>query len=229
MLLIKRRKRRAARSASAHRTSKFACFAASSRGATALEFALLAIPFLAVTFAIIEFAVIFLVLLTLESATAQAARQIRVATAATVNGISTTSGGTVTYNTASVDAFRQAVCANMGWLSTSCTAGLSDSSTAVSDGLVVDVRNPSSFSSGATTSAATTNGALDQFTPTKCFYSGQAGGDIVVLRVFYPWQLITPFLNAAFPKLSNGMIVLSATEVFKLEPNTSTDGSGSKC
>jgi Flp pilus assembly protein TadG len=189
-------------------------FACNRRGATAVEFALVIIPFLFILFSIVEIAVIFLVSLTLESATAKAARSLRVASASTATGVSSHT---------SVNAFRTAICSNMGWLATSC-ATYSDTS-----GLVVDVRDPSSFASGTTTSAGINGGVLAQYDGTKCFYSGQAGGDIVVVRSFYPWTLFIPYLNLAFPKLSNGQIVVSDTEVFKLEPNTNADATGTSC
>ncbi len=175
------------------------------RGATAVEFAIIITPFLFILFSIFEISIIFLVSLTLESATARAARTIRVASASPATGISSHT---------SVNAFRTAVCNNMGWLASQC-AGFSDTT-----GLVIDVRDPSSFANGNTTSAAIVGGTLAQYDGSRCFYSGQVSGDIVVVRSFYPWTLLIPYLNLAFPKLSNGQIVLTDTEVFKLEPNT---------
>ena len=52
-------------------------FALGSRGAAAVEFALVSIPFLALTFGIIEIGLIYFVSTTLENATLQAAREIR--------------------------------------------------------------------------------------------------------------------------------------------------------
>ena len=175
------------------------------RGATAVEFAMIITPFLFILFSILEISIIFLVSLTLESATAKAARTIRIASASPATGISSHT---------SVNAFRQAVCSNMGWLSSQC-ATFTDTT-----GLVIDVRDPSSFSAGTTTSASIIGGSLAQYDGSRCFYSGQVGGDIVVVRSFYPWTLFIPFLNLAFPKLANGQIVLSDTEVFKIEPST---------
>ncbi|MHB8285743.1 MAG: TadE/TadG family type IV pilus assembly protein [Caulobacteraceae bacterium] len=188
-------------------------FSANRRGATAVEFALVIIPLLFILFSILEISLIFLVALTLEGATAKAARSLRVASASSATGVS---------NTASVNAFRQLICSNMGWLSSQCVY-------TGNSGLVIDVRDPASFAAGTTTSSAINGGVLSQYDGSKCFYSGQAGGDIVVVRAFYPWTLFIPYLNLAFPKLSNGQIVLSDTEVFKLEPNSNTDSTTTSC
>lgn len=187
--------------------ARLAGFSSNRRGATAVEFALIITPFLFILFAIIEISVIFLVTLTLEDATAQAARSLRTGATAPATGR--------TGNAASITSFQNTICNNMAWLQTQCLAGVT-----AGNGLVIDVRNPSSFSNGSTTMQAINGGTLSQ--TAQCFYSGQVGGDIVVVRAFYPWTLFIPGLNLAFPKLGNGQIVVSDAEVFKLEPNGNT-------
>src|SRR5262245_1464059 len=86
-------------------------FARAEGGATAVEFALVAIPFLMLVFAIIELGLVYLVSLTLENAVIDVGRQIR-------TGQVQTSGGTAT-------TFKSSVCAKMSWLGSKCSTNLS--------------------------------------------------------------------------------------------------------
>ncbi len=78
------------------------------RGATAVEFALVALPFLFMVMSMLELAAVFLVYTTLDNAMANAARTIR------------------THNSAppSASAFITATCNNMGWLQSTCSSQL---------------------------------------------------------------------------------------------------------
>lgn len=191
-------------------------FAASRRGATALEFSIVAMPFLFMLFAIFEIALVFLVNATLETAVISAARQIRTGQNLSANGV-----GSAPYT--SVNTFRQLVCSYMSWQSSGCTAGVNAASTASSttDSLVVDVRDPSSFGSASQTNGVNASNQLLQFDGSKTFCSGVAGS-VVVVTVFYPWKIITPFLAPYFPRDANGNIVLRSAAVFKNEPFGST-------
>lgn len=123
--LIDRARRRLAR----HRLAGSAAgFARAEDGATAVEFAFVAIPFLLLVFAIIELGLVFLVSLTLENAVMDVGRTIR-------TGQVQTSGG----NAAS---FKTAVCNKMNWLGSKCAANLQ-----------IDVRVFSDYSSGNTSAA----------------------------------------------------------------------------
>ena len=86
-------------------------FARAERGATAVEFALVALPFLMLVFAIIELGLVFLVSITLESAVADVGRTIR-------TGQVQTGGG-------SAASFKTAVCDKMSWLGAKCASALS--------------------------------------------------------------------------------------------------------
>ena len=185
-------------------------FAKSGRGATAVEFAIVAMPFLFLVFAVFEISLIFLVNVTLETAVITASRQIRTGQNLTVNGIS---------NTSSVNTFRQLVCSYMSWQASTCSAGVTaaSSSSATTDSLVVDIRDPASFTSATQTSGVNSSNQLRQFDGTKSFCSGVAGS-VVVVRVFYPWTVITPFLAPRFPNDSNGNVVLQSASTFKNEP-----------
>ncbi|GGL20296.1 pilus biosynthesis protein TadE [Caulobacter rhizosphaerae] len=85
-------------------------FARADDGATAIEFALVAIPFLILVFAIIELGFIFLVSMGLENALMVVDRTIR-------TGELQTNGGDAA-------SFKQAVCGEMSWLGGSCSSSL---------------------------------------------------------------------------------------------------------
>lgn len=105
-------------------------FARAEQGATAVEFALVAIPFLMLIFAIIELGLVFLVSVTLENAVIDVGRTIR-------TGQVQTSGG----NAAS---FKTAVCNKMSWLGASCASALS-----------IDVRTFADYTTSNTAAANT--------------------------------------------------------------------------
>jgi len=107
-------------------------FARAERGATAVEFALVSIPFLMLVLAMIELGLVFLVSLTLENAIIDVGRTIRTGEIQNANG---TPGG-----------FKTAVCERMNWLGDRC-----------GDALSIDVRTFSDFSS---ITAATADGTV---------------------------------------------------------------------
>ncbi|MDR7230472.1 Flp pilus assembly protein TadG [Caulobacter sp. BE264] len=106
-------------------------FARADEGATAVEFALVAIPFLMLLFAIIELGLVFLVSITLENAVIDAGRTIR-------TGQVQTAGTGAT-------AFKTAVCDRMSWLGSKCSTALQ-----------VDVSTFTDYSTGKTTAVNTT-------------------------------------------------------------------------
>jgi Flp pilus assembly protein TadG len=101
-------------------------FARGERGATAVEFAIVAMPFMLLIFGLIELGLVFLVSLTLENAVIDVGRTIR-------TGQVQTTGGSAT-------SFKTAVCDKMSWLgSTTCSSALQ-----------VDVRTFSDFATSNT-------------------------------------------------------------------------------
>jgi Flp pilus assembly protein TadG len=157
--------------------------------ATALEFALVAPPFLFMILAIFELALVNLVSVTLDSATQQAARLIR-------TGQAQSSAYTTTQ-------FTKLVCDNMGWMASQCPSQL-----------FVDAQVKSSFSANNAASPVQ-NGAW--VGGNLKFDMGKAG-DIVVVRTFYKWNLITPVLYGGLQTLPGGVSVVSAATTFRNEP-----------
>lgn len=85
-------------------------FARAERGATAVEFALVGMPFLMLIFAIIELGLVFLVSITLETAVTDVGRTIR-------TGQVQTAGGTAS-------GFKTSVCNKLSWLGSKCEGAL---------------------------------------------------------------------------------------------------------
>ncbi|MFY8208323.1 MAG: TadE/TadG family type IV pilus assembly protein [Caulobacter sp.] len=106
-------------------------FARADEGATAVEFALVAIPFLMLLFAIIELGLVFLVSITLENAVIDAGRTIR-------TGQVQTTGG-------NANSFKTAVCNRMSWLGSKCSSALR-----------LDVRTFTDYSTGQASATNTT-------------------------------------------------------------------------
>ena len=146
---------------------RFARWAGDQSGATAVEFAIVAAPLFFMLFSILELAAVFLVTATLDNATTQAVRSIR-------TGATQTSGG------GSASSLRDSICSDLGWLQSTCSANLS-----------VDVRTYSQFSNQNAPSPITTS---NNFDPTQLAYSTGKQGDIVLVRAFYQWKLLTPYL-----------------------------------
>jgi Flp pilus assembly protein TadG len=192
------------RKTSSSRVSRFAArFARAERGATAVEFGLISLPMLVMIFGLLELAMVFLVTTSLDTATQMASRQIR--TGAFQNGGQT-----------SMQDFKNLVCANMTWLQSECQSNLS-----------LDVQTFSNYSS----LAAAQSPNASTFNPnTLCFNVGQPT-DIVLVRVFYQWGLITPLLVPAFENMGggSGKRLLSSTTAFRNEPYNNNPPVGQKC
>ncbi|MDV6332068.1 TadE/TadG family type IV pilus assembly protein [Asticcacaulis sp. 201] len=162
-----------------------------TRGAAALEFALVAGPLIVMICGCIELAVIILLSVTLDNATDVAARDIR-------------TGLTTMANTPNATAFKAKICNNMGWLSASCV-----------DSLRVDVSTFKTFND-VKAPTAIQNG---QFIPASNFsYTIGAGSEIQMVNAYYEWPMFTPFLSAGLTTLSNNDVVIRSSSVFRNEP-----------
>jgi Flp pilus assembly protein TadG len=159
------------------------------QGGTIAETALVSLPFIALLFGVLELGVIFMVQTTLENASYAVARQIR-------TGEFQLAGGTAA-------TFKTAMCNQMGWLGGACAANLS-----------VDVRSYTEFDKVKVDSVIT-NGAVD---PTKEAFIPGTAGDIVLVRCFYTWTLITPVLNQGLKNLKSSKRLLSSSVAFRNEP-----------
>jgi Flp pilus assembly protein TadG len=165
-------------------------FRLARRGALAVEFALLAMPFFGLMCGIIEIGMIYVVATTLEDATNGAARQIR-------------TGQLQTAGTSSATSFVTTICTQLSWLGSSCNSNLN-----------VDVRVFGTFA-GITAPQPVSGGKFD---PTQLTYNPGGPGDIVVVRSYYQWTLFTPMMNQALDTLSGGQTLITSAATFRNEP-----------
>jgi Flp pilus assembly protein TadG len=165
-------------------------FIAARGGATMVEFAIVSMPFLALLFSILELGLIFMASTTIDSATTAAARQIR--TGQLQQGANNNAAG-----------FKTLVCGGMPWISAAdCTANMS-----------VDVRTFTSFSA-INVAPPIAGNAIDQ---TQLQFDPGSSCSIVLVRVFYPWTLITPVLEPGLPNLGANQRLLTTAVAFRNE------------
>ena len=168
---------------------KLELFASDKRGIAAVEFALIAVPFFFLIFGLLEVCVIFIMSSVLEHGASEAARAIK----------------TGQFQQAGFGqlAFKNAVCAELFDLMT-C------------DGLKLDVKTFSSFAGTSDPSPIDPiSGDLDDSGFT---FSPGAQNEIVVIRVFYEWDLIIPIMSKPLANMSGDRRLLQATIAFRNEP-----------
>ncbi len=153
-----------------------------------MEFALVAPLFFALLFAIIETALMFFASQVLETITQNSARMIFTSQAQT-------QGFTATQ-------FKTYVCGQIPALF-NCS------------NVYVDVESYSSFSSITLNTQIDSNG---NFINNNMQYSPGGPGSIVVVRVFYPWQLFVTGLGFNMSNLTGNQRLLVATAAFQNEP-----------
>lgn len=179
---------------------KLEAFAEDKRGIAAVEFALIAMPFFFLIFGLLEVCVIFIMSSILEHAASEASRQIR-------TGQLQTSGQSAAATQA---AFETSVCDELFGLM------------ACDDRLKFDVQQFANFS-GTGSSTPTYLPATDPTNPGGLDDSGfsfnaGAQNEIVVIRVFYEWDLIIPVMSAPLANMSENRRLLQATVAFRNEP-----------
>ena len=160
----------------------------SEKGTTAIEFAMIALPFMMLLFGIITVGLYFFVTFTLENATEQAARLIRT--------------GQVQTNGMSAAAFKNEVCA-LAPPFVDCT-----------NKLRVDVK---SAATPALAAAQVLNGSNLKSDGEMGWAPGTCNSYVQV-TVFYEWTMtqILPFLKLG--TMGNGSALIQAMAVFRSEP-----------
>ena len=176
-------------------------FTRDERGATAVEFALISIPFMLLLFGVVELVMMFLTSAVLETASETAARRIRTG--------EFQQGGA----TAQAD-FKTLVCNGMLWLQPNCTADL-----------YVDVQTFTNFA-GLAADAPVVPGSLNP--GATCFAPGNPM-DIVLVRTYFRWKLFTPLLNGALQNAGDGMRLINTTTAFRNEPYSDQPPQGASC
>jgi Flp pilus assembly protein TadG len=171
---------------------RLAGYARATRGATAVEFAMIALPFFMLLFSILELGMMFIASTTIDAATVSAARQIR--TGQLQAGASNTAAG-----------FKTIVCSEMSWISTAdCTANMS-----------LEVQTYATFAAmQVTPPPLTANNQIDQ---TQLTYNAGSSCDIVLVRAFYPWTLLAPVIEPGLPNLGSNQRLLTTAVAFRNE------------
>lgn len=171
-------------------------FSRCRKGATAVEFALVAAPFMALLVAILQSGLVFFAGRVLDEITEEASRYIMTGQA---------QQGSVTQT-----GFKTYVCtgSNTSALVTALfTCG----------NIMVNVQNYTDFASASTASPTLTFNANGTVSNTWNYNTGNPG-DIVVVQVMYQWPVVLGPLSMNLSNLANGNRLLVSTAVFKSEP-----------
>ena len=163
-------------------------FRRAKKGSAAVEFAMLAIPFFLLLYAVIDTSLVLFATSTLENGIAAAGRQIRTGQAQAAN--------------LTQAQFRTLICNQISML-LACDARLA-----------IDVRKFNSFGNVNLPAAIDANGNL---TGNYQFNMGVAG-DIIVVRAFYAWPVLTPDFGSTLVNMSGNARLLQAAMAFKNEP-----------
>ena len=163
-------------------------FRRAKKGSAAVEFAMLAIPFFLLLYAVIDTSLVLFATSTLENGIAAAGRQIRTGQAQAAN--------------LTQAQFRTLICNQISML-LACDARLA-----------IDVRKFNSFGNVNLPAAIDANGNL---TGNYQFNMGVAG-DIIVVRAFYAWPVLTPDFGSTLVNMAGNARLLQAAMAFKNEP-----------
>lgn len=161
----------------------------SRQGASAVEFAMVALPFFFMMFAIMEIGLIFVTNAVLENAVQDSGRLVR-------TGQADTAGMTPAQ-------FKTELCSRMSIFSGDCPGRA-----------FVDVREIPQFRAPGTTDPMA-GGTFDE--SNLDFQPGDPGS-LMLVRVWYRQPLITPFLSQSLSRLNDNNAMLTITTAFRNEP-----------
>jgi len=182
--------------------NSLSAFRKNREGTTAIEFAILGIPFAALLFGIIEISVLFFVTSTTHHAVAEVSRQVR-------TGEFQASGG-------GADEFKAAICTAMAGVG-SCD-NLRVDVVSSGTGRFADLSLPTSPPSCTGTPAQITACQASDPNMPADVYNDTSGGDVVIVRVQYVHQLSVPNELTRLSNAAGNTHVITATTAFKNEP-----------
>jgi Flp pilus assembly protein TadG len=169
--------------------------ARSRAGTAAIEFAMVAPVFFLFIFGTIETGVIYFAGTALQNATDDAARMVRTGQAVGMTAAQ----------------FKSQICGEVSGLI---------SATTCSTNLQIDIRQFSTFSAASYPSVTNANGSLN--TGAMQYPATLEPCEVVLVRAFYPWSIITPLMQPLLENMPNGQYLLSAAAAFRSEPYTSS-------
>lgn len=165
-------------------------FGKARRGSAAVEFSIVVIPFFLLTFGLAEVAMLGFAQTSLDFAVSETSRQIRTGQAQ-MNGVS---HGQI----------RDQLCTELNkFMVVSCDGNLYLDVDRFNS--FVDIGNPAPIQNG-------------EFQPAGFGYTPGAPSDIVVVRAYYRWQIMTPLFEGVFANTSGGDRILVSTMMFRNEP-----------
>ncbi|TIR27542.1 MAG: pilus assembly protein [Mesorhizobium sp.] len=171
-------------------------FFSDRRGSTAMEFAMLAVPFALLVFAILESCISFAGQEVMANVTDDVARQLRT--------------GQLQRSNVTEASIKQLICSKLEiMVAKDCP------------GLLVDLREYPSFADAATAGFKIVNGdiVLTQGTNSMSFaVSPGLAESINMLRVFYKWPVMTDFLAKSMANLKDGNTLHFASVTWQNEP-----------
>ncbi|TPI22596.1 pilus assembly protein [Mesorhizobium sp. B4-1-1] len=177
-------------------------FFSDRRGSTAIEFAMLAIPFALLVFAILESCISFAGQEVMANVTDDVARQLRT--------------GQLQQNNVTEASIKQLICNRLQiMVSNNCT------DTGPNAPLLVDLREYSSFADAATAGFKIVSGDIvltqgaNTMSPTV---SPGLAESINMLRVFYKWPVMTDFLAKSMANLKDSKTLHFASVTWQNEP-----------
>jgi Flp pilus assembly protein TadG len=169
--------------------ARWDAYAEDNRGAAAVEFAMISLPFFFLIFGLMEVCLLFIMSTVLEHSISEASRQIRTGQAQ--------QGGFTEV------AFRQLVCDQLFDL-LDCDSKL-----------YVDVQELANFGSANMDLPFAGNGSVDD---SGFGFNPGGPNEIVAVRAFYEWELMTPIMSAPLANMPGSKHLIQANSVFRNEP-----------
>ena len=163
----------------------------SEDGATAIEFAILVMPFMMLLMGIFEIGAMLLVNYSMDDGIADAARMIRT--------------GQVDKKGITAAQFKEIACSKMHLVS-DCTGKL-----------YIDVRKFKDFASVNIPPALDEDGNLTG-SVTKPSYKTGKPMDVVVVRAYYKWKFVTPLIGQFLANMGGNQRLLTTGAAFRNEP-----------
>ncbi len=169
----------------------FGRFGRAREGATAVEFGLIALPFFFLTFGLAEVAMLGFAQTSLNFAVSDAGRQIRT--------------GQAQQNGVTYAEIQDQICDGLNeFMALSCE-----------NTLYLDVDQFDSFLDASAMESPIDEG---NFVDTGFAYDPGGASEIVVVRAYFRWSIVTPMFENIFGNVSGGERILSSTMMFRNEP-----------
>lgn len=171
-------------------SARWNAYTEDKRGSAAVEFAMIAVPFFFIIFGLMEICILFIMTTVLEHSINEASRGIRT--------------GQV-HQTADFDkaAFRQSICDELFDL-LKCNTNLH-----------IDVKKIDSFGGNDMSSPLDADGEFDD---EKMSYEPGQREEVISVRVYYEWELMTPVLSKPLQNMAGGKHLIQTSAVFRNEP-----------